>query len=200
MTMTDKQIIREVVGRMADEAPPPLDVDELGDPLIRRQPDSTRRQSVKRRVAVATAAAAVLIAGIAGILLSGDQQPVGNPGERVSVPDSHPAAALVADGVSSYAEATSTLAASGEPFLCRENRPNNWALCLVYSERILAVVSFDNPEGTVARIRSEGLGETVNISVDGSQMIGFASNGGEVVLIVEQGGEFVGSAQGMGSD
>ncbi len=70
MTMKDEQIIREVVGRMADEAPPPLDVDELGDPLIRRQPDSTRRQSVKRRVAVATAAAAVLIAGIAGILLS----------------------------------------------------------------------------------------------------------------------------------
>lgn len=69
MTMTDEQIIREVVGRMADEAPPPLDVDELGEPLI--QPghrDSTRRQSVKRRVTVAIASAVVLV--VAGVLVT----------------------------------------------------------------------------------------------------------------------------------
>lgn len=38
------------------------------------------------------------------------------------------------------------------------------------------------------------------VPVDGSQVIGFASNGGEVVLIVEQDDEVAGSAQGMGTD
>lgn len=146
------------------------------------------------------AAATVLIAGIGAILLTGGQRPVGDPGERVSVPESHPAAALVAGEIPTYEEATSTLAASGDPFLCNENRASNWALCLVYSNGILGVVSFDNPEGTVARIQSEGLGEEVRVTVDGSQVIGFASSGGEVVLIVERDGEVAGSVQGMGSD
>lgn len=146
------------------------------------------------------AAAAVLIAGIGAILLTGGQRPVGDPGERVSVPESHPAAALVAGEIPTYVEASGTLAASGDPFLCSQNNANNWALCLVYSNGILGVVSFDNPEGTVARIQSEGLGEEVRVTVDGSQVIGFASNGGEVVLIVERNGEVAGSAQGIGPD
>lgn len=82
MSMTDEKIIREVVGRMADEAPAALDVDELGDPLIkRRQPGSARRQSMKRRVAVAVASAVVLV--VAGLLVTRmspeETTPVGTP-------------------------------------------------------------------------------------------------------------------------
>lgn len=116
------------------------------------------------------------------------------------MPESHPAAALVADGLPTYEEATSTLATAGDPFLCSENRANNWALCLVYSDGILGVISFDNPEGTVARVQSEGLGGEVRFDAAGSQVVGLASNGGEVILIVEQDGESAGGAQGMGTD
>lgn len=208
--MGDIDLINALRGLDEPMAPPEEVRESIWQPLSARleagqaRPQSSptgRSTSLGRGMWITgIAAAAVLIAAIGGILLSGGQRPVGNPGERVSVPESHPAAALAADGIPSYEEVKSALAASGEPFLCSESRPNNWALCLVHSERILAVVSFDNPEGTVARIRSEGLGETVNVPVDGSQVIGFASNGGEVVLIIEQDGEVAGSAQGMGTD
>lgn len=208
--MSDIDLITALRG-LDEPVAPPVEVREsIWQPLAARlEADqdlssptrSIRPASLRRGWWIAgVAAAAVLIAGVAAALLSGGLRPVGDPGERVSVPESHPAAALAADGIPSYEEVKSALAASGEPFLCSESRPNNWALCLVHSERILAVVSFDNPEGTVARIRSEGLGETVNVPVDGSQVIGFASNGGEVVLIIEQDGEVAGSAQGMGTD
>lgn len=208
--MGDIDLINALRGLDEPMAPPEEVRESIWQPLSARleagqaRPQSSptgRSTSLGRGMWITgIAAAAVLIAAIGGILLSGGQRPVGNPGERVSVPESHPAAALVADGVPTYQEATSTLAATGDPFLCSENRANNWALCLVYSDGILGVVSFGNPEGTVARIQSEGLGEEVRFNADGSQVIGFASNGGEVILIVEQDGEVAGSAQGMGTD
>lgn len=61
MTMTDDQIIKDVVGRMADEAPPPLDIDELGEPLVDpRRPDSACRGSRTRRIAAVGAAMAII--------------------------------------------------------------------------------------------------------------------------------------------
>lgn len=82
MTMKDEQIIREVVGRMADEAPSPLDVDELGEPLIQpRRPDSTRHQPMRRRVAAALGLTAVFV--VAAVLLTrtppDETTPVGTP-------------------------------------------------------------------------------------------------------------------------
>lgn len=77
MTMKDEQIIREVVGRMADEAPPALDVDELGDPLMKRRPDSTWGRSTRRRIAAVGAATAFIAVSVFLTVVVGGSAPDG---------------------------------------------------------------------------------------------------------------------------
>lgn len=168
----------------------------------RRRPTETDRPALWGGLRImAVAAVVVLVVGIGAVLLnSGGDSPVADPGTSVSVPDSHPVAELVAEGIPSYQSATDALAASGHPHLCRLSGPYNWRLCLVYADGVLGAITFDNPQETVARIAGDGLGGEVTVPIDGSQLIGFASSGGEIRLIVESDGEYAGGGMGMGTN
>lgn len=85
MTMTSERIIRDVVGRMADEAPEPLEFDELGVPLV-AGPDSQRSRLRTRRIAAfAGVLAAAVVFTVTALLVTGnapnDATPVGTPTE-----------------------------------------------------------------------------------------------------------------------
>lgn len=154
---------------------------------------------------MAVAAVLVLIVGIGAVLItSGVDSPVADPGTRVPVPDSHPAARLVAEGTPSYESAvdalTDALVTSGHPFLCGLSAVSDWRLCLVYADGVLAAITFDNPPDTVARIAGDGLDGEVTVPINGSQLIGFASSGGEIRRIVERDGEHAGGGTGMGTN
>lgn len=83
MPMTDEQIIRDVLGRMADEAPAALDFEELGHPTV---PSKKSPPSVfGRKWAAVAAGVAALVVVVGAVLVfrpSGDgATPVGAPAE-----------------------------------------------------------------------------------------------------------------------
>lgn len=167
-----------------------------------RRPNQADRPTLWRGLqTMGIAAGVILVVGISAVLLnSGSDSPVADAGTSASVPDSHPAAQLFADGIPSYQSATDTIAASGHPHLCSDNRQSDWSLCLVYADGVLAVITFDNPQETVARIAGDGLGGEVTLPIDGNRLIGFASSGGQIRLIVERDGEYAGGGIGMGTN
>lgn len=82
MTMTDREIIHDVLGRMAGEAPPALDIEELAHPTVpSRRP--APRCPFSRRWAIAVSAVAASILVVVAILVvrpGGDgATPVGAP-------------------------------------------------------------------------------------------------------------------------
>lgn len=82
MTMTDREIIHDVLGRMAGEAPPALDIQELAQPTV-PSTRSASRSPFRRRWAVAVSAVAASILVVVAILVArpgGDgATPVGAP-------------------------------------------------------------------------------------------------------------------------
>lgn len=162
-----------------------------------RRPSQTDRPTLWGGLrTMAVAAVVVLVVGIGAVLLTnGRDGPVGDPGTSASVPDSHPAAQLVADGNPSYGTVEEALTGGGhESWGCGFNRDTDWQLCYVYADGVLALITFDNPQGTTARIiGDDGLPGEVTVPIDGSQLLGIASSGGQVRVIVERDGEFAGS-------
>lgn len=208
--MSETDLINALRGLDEPMAPPDELREAIWQPLAARleaEPSSGRLTQTDRpglwgglRI-MAVAAVVVLVVGMGAVLLTGgEDSPVADPGTRMSVPYSHLAAQLVADGLPSYQSATDTLAASGHPHLCGNNRPSDWRLCLVYADGVLAAITFDNPQETVARIAGDGLGGEVTVPIEGSQLIGFASSGGQIRLIVERDGEYAGGGMGMGAN
>lgn len=119
-------------------------------------------------------------------------------GDDTAVPESHPALRFLADGAITYGSFADALTENPVPHLCGRNIPHDYQFCLVYSDGVLVVVAFDNPQGTVARIVGDGVGGEVEVRLDSDQPMGVVSSGGHVTVIVEQGGEQAGSFGGMG--
>ena len=69
MATTDRQIIHDVIGRMAAEAPPALDFEELAQPVV-ADSEPPRRSSAGSRLAWVGAAAAVVVVLVGAFLLS----------------------------------------------------------------------------------------------------------------------------------
>lgn len=85
MTMRNEQIIREVVGRMADEAPAPLAFDQLGEPVVARADKRSSGLSTRRLVALAATLAVVAVFAVTAVFLTRpaleDATPVGAPAD-----------------------------------------------------------------------------------------------------------------------
>lgn len=81
MTMKSERVIKEVLVRMADEAPPPLDLEELGSPVLGQSTFDPRRSGRSRLAAIA-AVAFVGVLAVAALLVSRPNVsvvPVGSP-------------------------------------------------------------------------------------------------------------------------
>lgn len=123
----------------------------------------------------------------------------GSPGDVVEVPDSHPAFALLneADTFGTFMETASEhqiLAGCSSRTWSASHAPagvTRLEYCLVPDGDVLAVVSFDNPDGVVAKIDGDGLGGEVSVALDEEDPIGVHSAGGELVVVVERDGEYI---------
>lgn len=82
MPMTDEQIVRDVLRRMADEAPPALDFEELGHPTVPSGKSGSRPRLDRRLAAVGAAIAALVVAMGAVLVL----RPAGNGATPVGAP------------------------------------------------------------------------------------------------------------------
>ena len=98
MIMSDDRTIREVLGRMADEAPPALDLEELDDPVVIRSPRRTATMRPNRRTLTAVGGSAVVLLAVLAILFASG--PTGDEvvlvGEPVAATAAEYDAALVA--------------------------------------------------------------------------------------------------------
>lgn len=130
MPMTDDGIIRDVVGRMADESPPAPDLDELHDPTVDGAETTSRGSIGRRRLAAVAAAGAVVALAIVALVArpGGDgADPVGSP-EPASVAELRGAvesafsALDTADGVEGVSEESIDGYVSGKVWFT--TRPN----------------------------------------------------------------------------
>lgn len=133
------------------------------------------------------------VARMHGLLPSRPQEELGSV---TDLPESHPAASLIADGVS-YSSILDTVADAEVDSLCGGSDTADYRLCVIYSDGLLAVLPFGNLEGTVARVSGEGVGGQVTVPIVGSEPIAIVSAGGQVTVFVERHGEGVGSMTGM---
>ena len=138
-------------------------------------------RTTKRKLLNGLVSAALLTAGCA-------DSPV------VDVPDSHPAAELVAGGVVDIEAFTEGALALNLPSLCGAGggvRP--WQLCLAHSNDITAFVPLGNTEGMVARVTGTGLGRGVLIRLDTGRMFGIPRDGGAISVSIETGDRQIGT-------
>lgn len=70
MIMSDDRTIREVLGRMADEAPPALDLEDLEDPVVTRSARGRSATPPNRRTLAAVAGSAVVVLAVLAIIFS----------------------------------------------------------------------------------------------------------------------------------
>lgn len=98
MTMSDDQTIREVLGRMADQAPPALDLEDLEDPVVSRSGHRSSATRPHRRILAAVGGSAVVVLAVLAIFFFA-QPPVDEVvlvGEPVAASAAEYDAALVA--------------------------------------------------------------------------------------------------------
>lgn len=115
----------------------------------------------------------------------------------VDVPDSHPAAELVAEGVVDTQGLAEEAEELGVPSVCGSGGgPRPWQLCLVHSDGITAFVTFGSTEGMVARVTGTGLGRGVLVPLDSGRIPGILREGGAISVSIETGGRVIGSLGG----
>jgi hypothetical protein len=118
-------------------------------------------------------------------------------GALVDVPDSHPAAELVAGGAADTQGFTEEALALDLAFFCGAGGgPRPWQLCLVHSDGITALVTFGNTGGMVARVTGTGLGRGVLVRLDSGRILGIRREGGAISVSIETGGRVIGSLGG----
>ncbi len=113
--------------------------------------------------------------------------------QLVDIPDSHPAAELVAGGVVDTEGFAEEALALNLPVLCGAGggvRP--WQLCLAHSNGVTAFVTFGDTEGMVARVTGTGLERGVLIRLDTGRMIGIPREGA-ISVSIETGGRQIGT-------
>lgn len=95
MSTTDKRVLREVLGRMADEAPEPVGFEELGViGLQERRSASPRTEWIRRPVSVMTVAvlATIVLAGVGALVFTNESAspPVPDTGTVLLIPSDSP--------------------------------------------------------------------------------------------------------------
>jgi hypothetical protein len=90
MSTTDKRVLREVLGRMADEAPEPVGFEELGVIELQEGGSAPRAKWIQRPVNVMTVAvlATIVLAGVGALVFANDpaSPPVPDTGTVLMVP------------------------------------------------------------------------------------------------------------------
>lgn len=105
-------------------------------------------------------------------------------GERVDLPESHPATEYLLTG-GGYDGFVAAASQSGGDFHCATG---GWRLCLVQSDGILAIVPFDNEPGLTGAVTGSGVGGTLTVPVGGDEPVAITSRGGEVEVVLRSDG------------
>lgn len=102
----------------------------------------------------------------------------GAEGDLVDLTDTNPAIRILAQGGTSREAFAEAADAQGLSFTCAAGGAppglgfDQWELCLVAADGVLAVVPFDGEPGLVARIRQQDLSGDVLVPLDSNQPVG----------------------------